>query len=444
MTVLRLAWLLRKAGDVRAFLVGATAYALVTALLLITLSGGWAFLAWTDEMAGAYQMLACVALVLLVVPLAYLGAAAARLSARAQDRRLSTLRLVGATGPQVAGVTVLGAAGEALVGALAGTALAAALTPLVGLVPFRGAQLGAALWMPAWLVAAVVAGVMLLGAASAVAGLRRVLVTPLGVRTRNAVPVPSWARLVIAFALVVIGISVTQSTGAIGELLGTAGVFVAILGVFLAVLVAINALGPWVLKVWARKRVAKASTPHALLAARTVLDDPQATWRQVSGAAMAGVVAVVGGVGAALSNGIPGDANAADALLGADIMTGVIVTLIIAFAGVAGTALVSQAATVLDREELGRALDAMGIPAGLTAKARVAGLLQPLILVLLVGIGATAVMLFPLAGLALLASPTTVAVVLLVCGAGVLCVWGAARLAGRVARPADVARMPAL
>jgi hypothetical protein len=443
-TALRLTWMLRRAADARAFLLSATAYALVTALLLITLSGGWAFLSWTDELAGAYQMLASVALVVLVVPLAYLGAAAARLSARAQDRRLSTLRLVGATGAQVSGVTVLGAAGEALVGAVAGAGLATALTPLVGLVPFRGAPLGANLWMPAWFVACVVATVVLLAAVSAVAGLRRVLVTPLGVRTRNAVPVPSWIRLVLAFGLVVAGIGVTNSTSAVSAVLGTAGVFVAILGAFLAVLVAINALGPWVLKIWAGRRAARATKPQALLAARTVLDDPQATWRQVSGAAMAGVVAVLGGVGAALSQGIPGDASASDVMLGADILRGVIVTLVIAFAGVAGTALVSQAATVLDREELGRALDAMGIPARFTASARVAGLLLPLILVLLVGIGATAVIVFPLAGLALIASPTTVAIVLLACCAGVLSVWGAARLAGRVARPGAAARMPAL
>ena len=143
MRTVRLAWLLRRATDRRASLIGAGAYALVSALLLITLGGAYAFTQWNDDdMAGTYRMLAAVALVLLVIPLAYLGAAAARLSARAQNRRLSTLRLVGATGPQVAGVTVLGAAFEALLGVLAGAVAAAALTPVVGLILFRGQPLG--------------------------------------------------------------------------------------------------------------------------------------------------------------------------------------------------------------------------------------------------------------------------------------------------------------
>lgn len=441
MTVVRLTWLLRRATDRRASLIGAGAYALVTALLLVTLGGGWAFMQWQGEEAGLYQMLAGLALVLLVVPLAYLGAAAARLSARAQDRRLSTLRLVGATGPQVGGVTVLGAGAEALVGALAGALLASAATPLVGLIRFRGEALGAQLWLPWWVEALVIVGVVVLACASAMGGLRRVLVTPLGVRTRQVAKVPSWVRVVAALALVIGGSAAANASSAVGQAFGTAGVIVMVLGVFFGGLIAVNAIGPWVLRVWGTGRVRRASTPQALLAARTVLDDPAATWRQVSGAAMAGFVAVVGGAGAAMMSMVSSSASESEALIAADILTGVIVTLVIAFVGVVCTTLVAQAATVLDREELTGALETMGVPPEFSAQARVGALMRPLIIVMVLAIVSSAALLFPLVGLSIIMGPLTIAIVLLVCVGGVLAVRGAASLAGRVSQGG--ARIPA-
>ena len=433
MRTVRLAWLLRRATDRRASLIGAGAYALVSALLLITLGGAYAFTQWgDDDMAGTYRMLAAVALVLLVIPLAYLGAAAARLSARAQNRRLSTLRLVGATGPQVAGVTVLGAAFEALLGVLAGAVGAAALTPVVGLIPFRGQPLGSAMWLPWWVVAWVALGVVALAALSSVAGLRRVLVTPLGVRSRAVVPVPSWIRVVSALVLIVGGLAITQASSLIGEVWGSIGVFASILGVFAAGLVALNALGPWVLRVWGGRRVLRAKTPSALLAARVVLDDPAATWRQVSGAAMAGFVAVIGGVGAAMMAPNIGASGAEERMLATDVLTGVILTLAITFAGVASTTLVSQAATVLDREELGKSLAAMGVPESVPRRARLAALMRPLVVVLLLAVAVSGGLLFPLVGMAAIVSPLTLLTTAIVCVAGVLAVWGAAVLAGRV------------
>lgn len=441
MTVVRLTWLLRRATDRRAALIGAGAYALVTALLLITLGGGWAFMQWQGEEAPTYQMLAQLALILLVVPLAYLGAAAARLSARAQDRRLSTLRLVGATGPQVGGVTVLGAAAEALLGALAGAALAAAAIPLVGLIHFRGEPLGTQLWMPWWLVALVVGAVVILAGASAVGGLRRVLVTPLGVRARQVAKLPSWVRVVVALGLVLGGSAAMNMNDAVGKAFGTAGMIVMLLGVLLGGLVALNAIGPWVLGVWGRGRARRATTPQALLSARIVLDDPAATWRQVSGAAMAGFVAVVGGVGAAMMSQVSAVATAAEKLVAADILTGVIVTLVIAFVGVVCTTLVAQAATVLDREELTGALETMGVPAAFSTQARVGALMRPLIIVMVLAIVSSAALLFPLVGMALIMKPLTVAIVAVVCVGGVCAVRGATSLAGRVSQGG--ARIPA-
>lgn len=440
MSVARLTWMLRRASDPRASLIGAGAYALVSALLLITLGGAWAMFQWRGQDAALYQLLAGLALVLLLVPLAYLGGAAARLSARAQDRRLSTLVLVGATRGQVSAITVLGAAAEALVGALAGAIVAAAATPLVGLIHFRGQALGGQLWLPWWLELMLILGVVVLAAISAAGGLRRVLVTPLGVRTRQARPMPSKWRLLIAVVLVLGGGALMGVTGAVGQVFGLIGLVVMVLGLFAGGFVAINAVGPWVLGIWAKRRVARASTPQALLAARTVLDDPTATWRQVSGAAMAGFVAVIGGAGAAAFGGIGASGRPEDVVLAADVRTGVIVTLVITFVGVVCTTLVSQAATVLDREELTGALEVMGTPREVTDRARMGALMQPLVAVMLLAVIASGVLLFPLLGIAAIMAPLTLAIVALVCVAGVLAVRGAGIVAARVSRTG--ARVP--
>ncbi|MGO3088841.1 MAG: FtsX-like permease family protein [Galactobacter sp.] len=432
MTAIRISWLLRRSVDRRAALLSAGAYALVTTLVLVTMAGAHSFLRWDDAVGISLQGLALLALVLLVVPLVYLGAAAARLSSRAQDRRLSTLRLVGATGAQVAGVTVLGAAAEAALGAVAGLAAGASLAPAVGIIHFHGEAIGAAIWMPWWLAALVAVAVVALAAVSALAGIRRVLVTPLGVRTRVVRPVPGWLKLAVAASLVVVGVAVTSSTSAVSQVAGIAGVVVAVLGVVVGGFVALNAVGPWVLGRWGRRKLRTASDAVSLLSARSVLDDVAATWRQVSGAAMAGFVAVVGGAGAAMSQQVDPE-GAADAVSGADVRTGVIVTLVIAFVGVACTTLVSQAATVLDREDLNHSLDMMGVPAGMPNKARVQALMGPLVLTLLVAVVTSAVLLFPLVGMSLIVAPLTLVVVGLVCVAGVLAVRADALVAGRVA-----------
>lgn len=70
---------------------------MVSTILLIVLGGAYSFNCFEAEAQGAYLPLAGIAVVLLVVPRLVLGSAAARLSARANDRALSSLRLLGGT-----------------------------------------------------------------------------------------------------------------------------------------------------------------------------------------------------------------------------------------------------------------------------------------------------------------------------------------------------------
>ena len=81
---LRIAWLLNRPGTSgqSAALLPAVSFAVVTTLLLTVLSGALSFLQWGDQEGDLYLLLACFALILLVLPLVTLGGSAARLSAR--------------------------------------------------------------------------------------------------------------------------------------------------------------------------------------------------------------------------------------------------------------------------------------------------------------------------------------------------------------------------
>ncbi|MGO1508736.1 MAG: permease, partial [Microbacterium sp.] len=157
----------------------AIAFALVTALVLTVVGGAQAFWSWTGPDAALYQALAAIALVLLIVPLASLGGAAARLSARRRDERLSTLRLLGVSPAGVIGATVLESTLVAAAGALTGVAGHLALVPFIGMIPFRGQPLGAdAVLLSPLAMIGVVAGVIALAGISAAVGLRLVVISP--------------------------------------------------------------------------------------------------------------------------------------------------------------------------------------------------------------------------------------------------------------------------
>ncbi|MGO4592365.1 FtsX-like permease family protein [Leifsonia sp. 2TAF2] len=426
MTTLRLAWLFaRRSFSARSTVVlPVTAFAVVTALLLIVAGGAQAFFSWTDDMAGMYQALAVIALALLVVPLLALGGSAARLSARRRDDRLASLRLLGATPRMVTGLTVIESTVLALAGALAGVILSLLASPLVGLIPFRGEALGmSVLLSPGWMAVAV-AGIGALAALSAVVGLRGVILSPLGVRTREQAPRIHWVRAVVSVAVIASVFAVLMALQAVADV----GVVLAVLAVGFGGSVAVlNLIGPWVLRLVATGQARRARTVRRLLAARSILESPKAAWRQVSGVAMTSFMAVFAGVGVSLMDAAGDSADPTSRLLVADIRTGVIITVVASFLMVACSAGVNQAAGVLDRRDLYVSLDRIGMPVSEMNAARSRAVLSPL---RIVGIGSAvtaAVVVFPLTGMSLLLSPLTLMVVAACLAAGVLLVWAALR-----------------
>jgi len=235
----------------------------------------------------AYQILAAVATGLMVAPLLIFGGAAARLTVARRDQRLAALRLVGATPGQVVQITVMEAVLTAAAGALAGALLYGLAMPELRLIPMQGGPwfLGD-LWVGLPTLAAILAGVPILVGVSAVVGLRRVVVSPLGVARRETPPGMRAARLAV-FVSVLIGFVVVSAIGFGGKTTALVLVLVFLTLAFLS----INLVGPWVVGLIGRMAAARARRPARLLAARRLMDDPRAAWRTVSGIALTGFIA---------------------------------------------------------------------------------------------------------------------------------------------------------
>ncbi|GAB2470500.1 FtsX-like permease family protein [Xylanimonas ulmi] len=420
----------RRDGDRLAAALPLASFALVTALLLVVLGGAQAFFRMDGPNAGGYVALAVIALSLLVAPLLTLGAAAARLSARRRDDRLSSLRLLGATRRTVTALTVIEAASVALAGAVAGTVVYAGLAPLVGLLRFAGEPLGAQMWLPWFWLPAVWLGVALVAAGSAAIGLRGVVVTPLGVRTRQR-PGTARGRRAIVAAVVVLGAACTTTgLGTLGEYGGFAAVVAGIAGAFACGLLALDAVGPWYVRVRARRLHRHARDVPRLLAARIVLEDPKAAWRQVAGISVTTFVGVVAGAGLALAQGSASSRE--DAWLLADIRTGVVVTLVVSFLMAACTVAINQAAATLDRARVAVSLDRLGVPRTLLAQAARRSVMSVLWTVVVGSAAVSAVLLLPIVGAAVLTQPLAVAVMVAVFAAGFALVRAGASVAARL------------
>lgn len=424
-------WMMSRpsAGSKAVIALPAVAFALVTALLLIVLAGALSFFsnpAPHDQFgtAGAYQNLSLLALALMVLPLLTLGGSAARLSARRRDERLSTLRLLGATPALVATLTVVESTLVALLGVLAGIFLYAAALPAVALIPFQGQALGLEnLWLTASVLLMAAASLILLAAVSAALGLRQVVLSPLGVRTRQKAPTVHWLRLALgAGAAVVLYFVMATAMNS-----NSAAVFIVVLcGGFAGGLAVLNLMGPFVLKWLAGRQLRRAETPARLLAARTILESPKAAWRQVSSLSMTSFIAVVAGTGLAVLDGVggaSGSGNPAENQLLHDMRTGVLITVVVSFLLVAASAGVNQAAAVLDRRELFVSLDRLGMPRAVMDAARKRAVMSPVRIVTVGSAALAALLVFPLAGAAMIFAPLSLLVIAGVLAGGIALVW---------------------
>ena len=231
-----------------------------------------------------YRALSAFATALLVIPLVVLGAAAGRLASARRDRQLAAMRLVGATPGQVLAITTFETVLLGAIGAVLGAVAYVASLPLAAQVSATGGTWFVSdLWVGPGILAAMLVAAPLTVGASALVGLRKLVISPLGVARRQSPRGARVWRLVLFVALLVAYGVVAPSIG-----MSSAVPFAVFFGVLF---LALSVLGPFVVGLLGRAMAAFARGPKTLLAGRRLVDDPRSAWRTVGGITLAGFVA---------------------------------------------------------------------------------------------------------------------------------------------------------
>ncbi|MGA6163025.1 FtsX-like permease family protein [Amycolatopsis magusensis] len=227
------------------------------------------------------QLLSGVGVVVLLVPSLVLVASSARLTAARREQRLAALRLAGATPKQVIGMVAAETALAAVAGAILGLAVSPLVNALATVVPWAGGT-----WqsddfaLPLPLAIGITAALPALVLLAAVAGLRRVVTTPLGAtggHTRK--PLHWWRLLALPAAglFFFYAISTAKDGGGILVVLGGLAVLVGSAAV----------IGPWVTSAVGGIFVRVWRKPAGLLAGRRLRDDPKGAYRASAGVVLA-------------------------------------------------------------------------------------------------------------------------------------------------------------
>jgi hypothetical protein len=370
--------LARATGPRATDVLSATAFAFATAALLAVLGGVNAFRARLEEGrvdptdGSLIFTLSLVAAALLLPAVWTLAQAAVRLAIARRDDRLAALRLAGATRGQVSATAVLDAVAQALVGVVVGAMLALAVTPGIARIEFQGLPFEVAeLLPPAWVWLAAAGAVLLTALGAALASLRRVHVTPLGVAQRVRPKRLSLWRIAgfglaagAYVAVVVLDVVPVELS-----------VSIALVSV---VVLAYSLLGPLMIQGVAWLVAKGARKPATLLAARRVVDDPRGAFNIVG--AMSVAVMAGGFASLAPATASPDDPFAIDIATGA--------SLTIAIAAVLGAVLagIAQSAKVLDQRREHQAMHRMGVELPVMRAALVRQVTLPLV----VGVGGAA------------------------------------------------------
>ncbi|MGW3342113.1 FtsX-like permease family protein [Nonomuraea rubra] len=235
-----------------------------------------------DDNTDLYRFGFAVAAIGLFVPLLVLVNAATRLAAARREARFAAFRLAGATSRQVNVLAAVEAALGAFLGALLGAALFQLVRPAVALVRVTGSRFFPELVTPAlWQYAAVLAGVPVLSACTALWSLRRVRISPLGAARKAAGRPPrAWRVIPLPAGLALFAGPVFRGGDREPDaLLAGAAVALIMIGLILA--------GPWLTMLAARLAARVTGGAATLLAAQRMAADPKTAFRSVSGLVLA-------------------------------------------------------------------------------------------------------------------------------------------------------------
>jgi hypothetical protein len=229
------------------------------------------------------QVLVVIGALALLVPIVVLVATAARLAAAQREQRLATLRLVGASPAQTRRVAAIEGGLVGLVGAIAGWGLFAALQPAIAALPLNPSEgtrfFAEDVWPRPGVGALVLLVTPLVTMTAAVASLRRLDISPLGVSRRAPVGQPSALRIVpLVLGLPLFALAMWTSRDAETE----ADAVVILTGIsFVLVIGGIVIAAPVLVGVAAAWLARHARGPAGLVAARRLAADPRAGYRAI-------------------------------------------------------------------------------------------------------------------------------------------------------------------
>jgi hypothetical protein len=218
-----------------------------------------------------------------LIPIGVFVAASTRIGATTRERRFAAMRLVGATPRQVAVAAAIEAAAAALAGGVAGVAAALVLRTRAGDFAVAGySTFPSDLSPPLWQIGAVLIATPALAAAAAVGSMRRVAVTPLGVRRRQPPGRPGARRLLpLAASWVELAWAVQA-----GDRLTEDGKLAALGLGFAGVILGIVVAGPWLVAALAAVLARSARAPGTLIAGRRLQSSPGTAFRAIGGAVL--------------------------------------------------------------------------------------------------------------------------------------------------------------
>ncbi|MFC9688737.1 FtsX-like permease family protein [Kribbella sp. NPDC056951] len=330
-----------------------------------------------DSRMAALLIAVAFGIILVLFPILSLVGQAAGVAAKRREHRLAALRLAGSTRSQVLWLSAVEQAVLGLAGTVVGLLGYVVLTPLIAQIPLGGGR-----WFvsdiapPWWAVLIVLAAVPVLSVISALIGLGRVSITPLGVvrgQTRKSTTALRLLPLLvgpIALASLGMGAAVVPLLIAIG--------FAAL---------AVRILGPFAVQVIGKMLANLANGPVALLAGRRLADDPKAAFRPVAALVLSGFVT---GFISVFMPGGDDDPSWNDMRIGVALLMGLV------FLTAAASTAAGAVGTALDQAGPAKALRRSGVPLSVIERsARVAALVP------VVGVGLPVVGFGALCGLAL-------------------------------------------
>jgi hypothetical protein len=250
-------------------------------------SGSCALGVGTDS-NGITLILSVVAAALLFPVLIFIGSAT-RLSATRREQRFAAMRLVGATPRQVSVLSTVESAAAAVIGVAVGFGLFFVVRPAAAAIPFTGDPFFTNdLSLNLVDVLLVALGIPLGAAIAARLALRRVTISPLGVARRATPTAPgAWRFLPLLAGVVELGYFAYVKNIGVGTRTSTTIEAAAFLIGVLFVMTGLVIAGPWLTMLAARLTARRANRPSALIAARRLADNPQASFRAISGLVIA-------------------------------------------------------------------------------------------------------------------------------------------------------------